>query len=125
MRLRDQTDEEATAAAAVRARLAVAFGDEAATAPFMDGWELKRAPVGLGVVLFGLCWGHPLHGDAFVTTSNVVELGEGYARTASGRLYALGREDREHRRRRVLTGQRGPVRIELAPEPDAAPGIRR
>lgn len=125
MRLRDQTDEERAAADAVRARLAGAFGAEAAAAPFLDKWELKRAPVGHGVVLFGLCWGHPLHGDAFVTTSNVTELGEGYARTASGRLYALGREDREHRRRRVLTGQRGALRIEQAPEPDAAPGIRR
>lgn len=124
MRLRDQTPSEAEATATLRARLAERFGDEARAAPFIEGWELKRAAGG-GVALFGKVWDHPVHGHAFITTSPVVELGPDHARTASGRLYVLGREDRDHRRRRALTGNRGPVRIEMPVEAAALPEFRR
>lgn len=79
--------------------------DEAAiaAAPFMDDYEPRRGG------LFGLCWGHPAHGNDFVTSTPVVHQGAGWALTESGQLYVLGspRPGQEERLNRVLSGRRG------------------
>ena len=100
MRLRDLSPDELADVAVLRHRLRATHGAEAATAPFLTEWETRPLPGG-GLRLHGLCWGHPGLGDTLVTTSAVVELSESHARTASGRLYLLGPEDRDHRRRRA------------------------
>jgi len=117
MRLRDLSPDELANVAVLRHRLRASHGAEAATAPFLTEWSTRPVPDG-GVRLHGLCWGHPGLGDTLVTTTPVIELSESHARTESGRLYLLGPEDRDHRRRRALTGQRGALLIAPAGAPE-------
>jgi hypothetical protein len=124
MRLRNLTPDEHGDVAVLRRRLQATHGSEAATAPFMTEW-LTVPAAGGGVRLHGLCWGHPGLGDTVVTTTPVVEMTEAYARTSSGRLYLLGPEDRDHSRKRRLQGNRGPLVIAAAAEPEAVPDFRR
>ena len=123
MRLRDLSPDELADVAVLRQRLRATHGAEAATAPFMSEWSTRPVPGG-GLRLHGLCWGHQALGDTVVTTTPVTEMSEGHARTASGRLYLLGPEDRDHRRRRALQGQRGPLVIAPAGEPGDTPAFR-
>jgi len=126
MRLRDQTESELVAVALLRARLRRTLaGDERADriadAPYIEDWSTVNLGGGKRG-LRGLCWGHPVLGDVIMTTSAVVEMGEAHAVTESGRFYVVGREDREHRRKRALKGDRGPLRIVPAdPEPAFKP----
>lgn len=124
MRLRDLSPDELANVAVLRHRLRASHGAEAASAPFLTEWSTRPVPGG-GLRLHGLCWGHPGLGDTLVTTSAVVELSEAHARTESGRLYLLGPEDRDHRRRRALTGQRGPLVIAPAGAPEDTPAFGR
>lgn len=119
MRLRDLTPTEAGDVAVLRHRLRAAHGPEADTAPYLTDW-LTRPCQGGGFRLHGLCWGSSV-GDVIMTTSRVVEMTDAYARTETGSLYCLGTEDREHRRKRAIRGQRGPLVVAPAPEPEASP----
>lgn len=113
MRLRDLDPDERLAIEERRAEVRAALAGvdpawrpddaEIASAPFMDDFEAR------GRSLFGLCWGHPVHGSTFVTTTAVVHHGDGWAVTESGRLYLLGgaRPSAEERLDRVLSGRRG------------------
>lgn len=133
MRLRDLTPTETVAVEARRNAVREALShldapwvpDAAAiaAAPFMDDYEERRGG------LFGLCWGHPLHGDTFVTTTPIVHHGDGWIVTESGQAYILGgaRPEKEERLDRVLSGRRGRGRPIVdstapAPEDEAAPG---
>ncbi|WP_267358509.1 MULTISPECIES: hypothetical protein [unclassified Methylobacterium] len=103
---------------ALRDHLRQTHGDEAATAPLLTDW-ITRPHQGGGFRLNGLCWGSTV-GDTIMTTSRIVEMTESYARTQTGSLYVLGREDREHKRERRMKGQRGPVLLAPAEEPEPA-----
>ena len=117
MRLRDLTPAERRdleqRRAAVREALAGVDApwvpDEAAiaAAPFMTDYEPRRGG------LFGMTWGHPAHGNAFVTSMPVVHQGPGWAITESGRLYLLGspRPGKDQRLNRALWGRRGSGRL--------------
>lgn len=123
MRLRDLHADELAHVETLRQRLRASHGPEASSAPFLTEWSTRPVPGG-GVRLHGLCWGHPGLGDTLVTTTPVVEMSEAHARTESGRLYLLGPEDRDHRRKRALRGQRGPLVIVPAGEPGDTPALR-
>ncbi|TXN47351.1 hypothetical protein [Methylobacterium sp. WL7] len=128
MRLRDLTPAETAAVEARRSEVREALSridaawkptaEAIAAAPFMDDFEARRGG------LFGLCWGHPTHGHAFVTSTPIVHHGEGWAVTESGRLYILGgaRPAAEERLDKVLSGRRGrgrPIVDFDAPVPEA------
>lgn len=89
-----------------------------AAAPYLDRWETARHPWTGQPCLKGTVYGHPTHGDAFLTTSAILHQGNGFVITAgSGRLYVLGREDRAHKRARILSGRRGAFRPARAAPP--------
>lgn len=86
-----------------------------ADAPYLDRWEVCAYPGTDKPCLKGLCYGHPRFGDTVVNTSAIVHCGPGWAITeGSGRLYVLGREDRQHKRARILSGRRGAFRPPMA-----------
>ncbi|MGU3284686.1 hypothetical protein [Methylobacterium mesophilicum] len=89
-----------------------------AAAPYLDRWETSRYPGTDRPCLVGTVYGHPVAGDAFLTTSVIRHQGNGFAITeSSGRLYVLGREDRQHKRARILSGPRGAFRPAQAAPP--------
>lgn len=91
-----------------------------AGAPFLDDWKEVRYPGTGQPCLQGNCWGHPVLGDRWVTTSHVLHRGEGFAVTENT-VYILGRErtaSNDARLDRILSGRRGRGR-EACPEPIA------
>ncbi|MCJ2124907.1 hypothetical protein [Methylobacterium sp. J-077] len=135
MRLRDLTPAERRAVeerrAAVRAALAGVDPawrpDDAAVdaAPFLDDWSVRDYPGTTRPCIEAYCWNHPLHGSTILTTSVVIQQGEGYAVCESGRVYILGSPSRDPEdRHAILSGRRGKGRPapEPAPEEEAAPG---
>lgn len=122
MRLRDLTRSETAAIEELRDEVRTALAgvdptwrpDAAAidAAPFMDDYEPRRGG------LHGLCWGHAELGSTFVTTTPVVHRGDGWAVTASGRVYLLGDPHPKPSESldRILSGRRGRGR----PAPEAA-----
>ncbi|GJD45839.1 hypothetical protein AFCDBAGC_3716 [Methylobacterium cerastii] len=92
--------------------------DAVAAAPYLDRWETSRYPGTDRPCLKGTVYGHPVAGDAFLTTSVIRHQGNGFAITeSSGRLYVLGRENRQHKRTRILSGRRGAFRPAQAAPP--------
>lgn len=127
MRLRDLTSVEKALIEARRDRVRAALARaelpwpptqaEVDAAPYIDEWIERYYPGTRDICLQGFCWGHPFLGDTIVTTSVVVHRGEGWAITESGRVYLLGLEDPENRRRKALSGARGLYRYEPHPTP--------
>ncbi|KQP62167.1 hypothetical protein [Methylobacterium sp. Leaf112] len=133
MRLRDLTPTETAAVEARRDAVREALeridapwtptADMIDKAPFLDDFEAR------GDGLHGLCWGHPVQGDVFITTTPIVQSGDGWALTQNT-LYILGgaRPKAQERLDKILSGRRGRGRPVIAfdpdPEDEAAPGPR-
>lgn len=119
MRLRDLTDAERAEldrrraeARATLARIEAGWapGEAAlADAPFLDDYEERPYPGTSVIALAGRCYGHPILGDRWVTTSPILHRGETWALTEN-RLYILGRQrtdTQEERLLKILSGRRG------------------
>lgn len=128
MRPRELRPDEMAEMAIRRARLREVLQDlrepwnpgaaAVAAAPYLDRWETARYPGTDRPCLRGIVYGHPVAGDAFLTTSVIRHQGNGFVITeGSGRLYVLGREDRAHKRARILSGRRGAFRPPQATPP--------